>query len=48
MICKHKFAKLNSPKFTNNSIKHQTFVYIQLNDQKVLFQTIQFNIIQQS
>ena len=29
---------------TNNSIKHQPFVYIQLNDQIVLFQTIQFSI----
>ena len=29
---------------TNNSIKHQSFVYIQLNDQRVLFQTIQFPI----
>ena len=29
---------------TNNSIKHQSFVYTQLNDQSVLFQTIQFSI----
>ena len=29
---------------TNNSIKHQSFVYTQLNDQTVLFQTIQFSI----
>ena len=29
---------------TNNSIKHQSFVYTQLNDEKVLFQTIQFSI----
>ena len=29
---------------TNNSIKHQAFVYTQLNDQTVLFQTIQFSI----
>ena len=29
---------------TNNSIKHQLFVYTRLNDQTVLFQTIQFNI----
>ena len=29
---------------TNNSIKHQSFVYIQLNDQTVLFQTIQFSM----
>ena len=27
---------------TNNSIKHRSFVYIQLNDQTVLFQTSQF------
>ena len=29
---------------TNNSIKHNSFVYSQLNDQTVLFQTIQFSI----
>ena len=29
---------------TNNSIQHQTFVYIQLKDQTVLFQSIQFSI----
>ena len=29
---------------TNNSIKHQSFVYTQINDQTVLFQTIQFSI----
>ena len=29
---------------TNNSIKHQSFVYTQLNDQTVLFITIQFNL----
>ena len=29
---------------TNNSIKHQSFVYTELNDQTVLFQTIQFSI----
>ena len=28
----------------NNSIKHQSFVYTQLNDQIVLFLTIQFSI----
>ena len=27
---------------TNNSIKHQSFVYPQLNDQTALFKTIQF------
>ena len=30
---------------TNNSIKHQSFVYTQLNDQTVLFQTIAFGIV---
>ena len=29
---------------SNNSIKHQSFVYTQLNDQTVLFQAIQFII----
>ena len=29
---------------TNNAIKHQTFVYTQLNDKTVLFQTIQFSM----
>ena len=38
MICKH------SSKYTNNSIKHQTFVYTQSNNQTVLFQTIQYSI----
>ena len=33
---------------TNNSIKHQTFVYSLLNNQTDLFQTIQFSIRQQS
>ena len=31
---------------TNNSIKHLSFVYTQLNDQTVLFLTIQFSISQ--
>ena len=44
IICKHKSTKLNSYKFTNNSIKQQSFVCTQLNDQTVLFQTIQFSI----
>ena len=47
MICKHKSTKLKGPKYcyvTNNSIKHHSFVYRQLNDQTVLFLTIQFNI----
>ena len=29
---------------TKNSIKHQSFVYMQLNDQTVLFQIIQFSM----
>ena len=29
---------------TNNSIKHQSFVYTQLNDQTVLFPKIKFSI----
>ena len=29
---------------TNNSIKHQLFIFTQLNDETVLFQTIQFSI----
>ena len=33
---------------TNNSIKYQSLVYTQLNDQTVLFLTIQFSISQQS
>ena len=32
------------PSITNNSIKHQLFVYTQLNGQTVLFPTIQFSI----
>ena len=46
MICKHKSTKLNSSKYSNVSltIQHQSFVYTQLNDQTVLFQTIQFCI----
>ena len=46
MICKHKSKKLNSSKFTNNSIKHHAFVYMQLNDQKVIFPTVQSGISQ--
>ena len=38
MICKHKFQVLLY--ITSNSIKHQSFVYTQLNDQTVLFLTI--------
>ena len=33
---------------TNNSTKHQLFVYSQLNNQRVLFQTIKFSISQQN
>ena len=29
---------------TNISVRYQSFVYIQLNSQKVIFLTIQFNI----
>ena len=45
MICKRKiqwFQVLLC--ITNNSIKHQSFVYTQLNNQTVLFQTIQFSM----
>ena len=48
---KPKFILLNTVKWfqillciTNNSIKHQSFVYTQLNYQTVLFQIIQFSI----
>ena len=47
MICKHKSKKLNVPKYyyiTKNSIKHQSFLYTQLNDQTILFQTSQFRL----
>ena len=39
-------TQLNGSKYciVNNSIKHQSFVYTQLNYQTVLFQTIQFSI----
>ena len=37
-------TNFNSSKLINNSIKHQSFIYTQLNDQTVLFQTVQFNI----
>ena len=36
--------RLRSPTSTNNSIKRQSYVYTQLIDQAVLFQTIQFSI----
>ena len=32
---------------TNNSVKHQSFVYTQLNDQTVLFLTIQISVCRQ-
>ena len=45
MICLHTVKCYKVLLFnTNNSIKHQLFVYTQLNDQTVLFQTIQFSI----
>ena len=47
----HKLILLHTVKWfqvllciTNNSFKHQSFVYTQLNDQTVLFLTIQFSI----
>ena len=48
MICKHNskvkwFQVLLC--ITNNSIKHQSLVYIQLNDQTVLFLIIQFSML---
>ena len=33
---------------TNNSIKYLSFVYTQLNDQIVKFQTLQFSVRQES
>ena len=46
----HSFAQLFQVLLCikNNSIKHQSFFYTQLNDQTVLFLTIQFSICQQS
>ena len=44
MICKHKSTKLNDFNLTNNSIRYQSFIYTQLNDQIVLLQNIQFSI----
>ena len=48
MNYKHKSSKLNTSKYRYVSLtvqlKHQSFVYKQLNDQTVLFQTIQFSI----
>ena len=38
------FLYINVRFVMNNSIKHQPFVHTQLNDPKVLFQTIQFSI----
>ena len=43
MICKHQATQFESFKFTNNSIKHQPFVYTELNDQTVLSLTNNFS-----
>ena len=37
---------LNSLNIAYKSVKHQSFVYTQLNDQTALFQAIQFSISQ--
>ena len=46
MICKHKSVKWFQVLLciTNNSMKHPSFVYTQLNNQTVIFLTIQFSI----
>ena len=47
MICKHKSTKLNSSKYCNVSLTIQlniNHLFIQLNDQRVLFLTIQFSM----
>ena len=47
IICKHKSIKLNGSKYCYVSLTIQlnmSFVYTQLNDQTVLFLTIQFSI----
>ena len=45
MICKPKSRKLNGSKYCyNNSIKHFSFIYRQLNDPIVLFLIIPFGI----
>ena len=45
MICKYKSTKFQVLLYiANNSIKHQLFVYAQLDDQTALFQTIQFSM----
>ena len=45
MICWHTVKCFKALPFnTNNSIKHQSFVYTQLNDQLVLLRAIQFSI----
>ena len=48
MICKYKSTKLNSSKYCYVSltiqIKHQSFVFTQINNKIVLFQTIQLRI----
>ena len=40
----HKSAKLNGSKYCDVLLTIQSFVYLQLNDQTVLFQTIQFSV----
>ena len=44
MFCKHKLTKLNGSNYCyvtlTIQLKHQPFVYTQLNDQTVLFLTI--------
>ena len=47
MICEYKSTNQNTSILLcsiNNLIKHQLFVYTQLNDETVLFLTIQFGI----
>ena len=49
IICLHTVKSFQVLLFnTNDSIKHLSFVYTQLNDQTILFQTIQFSISQQN
>ena len=44
IICLDYVLRTSIDCITNNMIKHQSFVYTQLNDQTVLFITIHFNI----
>ena len=46
MICKHKLTKLNASKYWYILLTSQSIVYVQLKNQTVLFQTIQFRISQ--